>query len=541
MFKIKEFDNYALNKTNETLNYQAGIYCRISNEDTMKKNPESESIQNQKDLLVKYVLEQGWQLVDIYIDDGYSGLNFDRPGFKKMIEDIESGYIDLVITKDLSRLGRDYIGTGRYIEKYFPENSIRYIALNDGIDTFEDNTSNDITPFRSVINDMYARDISKKVRSAMDSKRRKGKFIGAFAPYGYTKDKTDKNKLIIDKEVAPIIRRIYTLYLQGIGFTKIAHILNDEGVMTPAQYKTKVKGNNYKGTAKTSLWGFATIKYILTNPTYAGCLAQNKYKKTNYKSKKIRALSRGNWIVVNNTHEGIIDIETFQDVQELINKKFDRRQIGKNKPRLFSGFVFCADCGAYMTYHTTPSGYIYLICSTYKRYTSKYCTRHSLKEDILKEAIIKDITGLAEEFVNKDNLLNIAKKKNINLPMDDISIQIKSVERRLGEIKNIIKSLYQDKYKGIITELDFIELMNGFNKERSTLQKRNDTLNEELNHLIIQNKKEDKIYKIVENLIDLRELDVYTLEKLISKIDVYEDKSIKITYKFKEPTNVSAI
>ncbi len=537
MFKIKETDNYFLDKT---LNYKVGIYCRISNEDTRETyNLESESIQNQKDLLTEYVLEQGWQLVDIYIDDGYSGLNFDRPNFKRMIEDIELGCINLVITKDLSRLGRDYISTGHYLEKYFPENNIRYIALNDGIDTIGDNINNDITPFRSVINDMYAKDISKKVRSAMDSKRRKGQFIGAFAPYGYKKDKTNKNKLIIDKEVAPIIKRIYMLYLQGMGFTKIAHVLNEEGILTPTEYKTKVKKNNYKGTAKTSLWGYATIRYILTNPTYMGYLSQNKCKKINYKSTKLKSLPRKNWIIVKDTHEGIIDIETFKDVQNLIDKKFDKRQVSKNKPGLFSGFVFCADCGAHMTYHTTSSGYTYLICSTYKRYTSKYCTRHSLKEEMLKKIVIKDITKLAERFVNRGNLINIAKNKANNLPTDEISIQIKNIEKRLDEIKGIIKSLYQDKFKGIITELDFIELINEFNKEKDILNKRYNSLNEKLNSITKQNKEKNKTYQLVENLIKFRELDVYTLEKLILRIDIYENKNVKITYNFKEPTNIS--
>ncbi len=537
MFKIKEIDNYFTDKTSI---YRVAIYCRISNEDMTKQtnNLDSESIKNQKDILTKYVLEQGWQLIDIYVDDGYSGLNFDRPDFKRMVEDIELEEVDLVITKDLSRLGRDYIDTGYYLEKYFPEKNVRYIALNDGIDTFGNNINNDITPFRSVINDMYARDISKKVKSAMDSKRKRGKFIGPFAPYGYKKDEKNKNKLVVDKEVAPIIKRIYMLYLQGIGFTKIAHIFNDEGILTPTEYKAAIKDNNYKGTAKGSLWGFATIRYILSNPTYAGCLAQNKYQKINYKSKKLRSLPREDWIVVNDTHEGIVDIETFKDVQKLMGRKHDKRQISTYEAKLFSGFVFCADCKAYMTYHTTPSGYIYLICSTYKRYTLKYCTRHSLKEEILKEIIIEDITKLAERSVNKDNLISIAKNKNNSLPTDEISTDIKTIEKRVEEIKNIIKSLYQDKYKGIITELDFIELTNGFNKERDTLNRRYNLLKEKLSNITNQSKEENKTYKLVESLVKFKELDVYTLEKLISRIDIYEDKSVKITYNFKEPINI---
>lgn len=334
-------------------NYKVGIYCRLSREDEL--GYQSESIKNQKDYLTKYVVDNEWTIVDIYIDDGYTGTNFDRPDFKRLIKDIEKGNINIVITKDLSRLGRDYISTGYYLEKYFPENDIRYIAVNDAIDTFKNSAGNDISPFKSVINDMYAKDISMKVRSVMDSKRKEGKFIGAFAPFGYKKCKEDKNKLEIDEKIAPIVRRIFHMYIGGFGISKIAHTLNDEGVICPTEYKQKT--TNYKGTVIKRLWNHNTVRAILKNPTYMGCLAQNKYKKVNYKSKKLRTLSSDEWIIIEDTHKPIIDKKTFKDVQSMMKRKYSSEYKGKKSNRLFSGFVYCGDCEAYMTYTKHQQNY----------------------------------------------------------------------------------------------------------------------------------------------------------------------------------------
>lgn len=229
-----------INNSGLTAGFRAAIYCRISREDSGLE--QSESIVNQRDFLQRYVKEQGWQLYDVYIDDGFTGTSFDRPGFKRLLADIEAKRVNLVITKDLSRLGRDYITTGHYIERYFPEKRVRYIAVNDNIDTYIDSMGNDITPFRSVINDLYARDISVKVRAAMDSKRKEGKFIGAFPPYGYLKDPTDKNKLILDEETAPVVAQIFQLYVEGWGLSQIARWLNEEGIITPLERKDKLRG-----------------------------------------------------------------------------------------------------------------------------------------------------------------------------------------------------------------------------------------------------------------------------------------------------------
>lgn len=518
--------NYFIN----SINFKAAIYCRLSRED--EDSLESESIKNQKDLLKKYVIEQGWELVDIYVDDGYTGTNFNRPDFKRLLNDIEQGKVNLVVTKDLSRLGRDYVGTGYYLEKYFPEKNVRYIALNDSIDTFVHSAGNDISPFRSVINDMYARDISNKVRSVMDTKKREGKFIGAFAPYGYKKDPNNKNKLIIDEETAPVVKRIFYMYLNEYGLSKIAHVLNDEGVLSPSEYKSKK--TNYKGTAKIRLWTHETIKSILQNPTYKGCLAQNKQKKISYKSKKHKLLPKEYWIVVENTHQPIVEPKVFDDVQKLRRRKNNEAYKAKRELKLFSGFVFCGDCGNFMTYTKTSASY-YLICSTYKRYTSEYCTRHSIKEEDLKEIILNDIKAFSKKCIDKRKLLNEVKNSSQNTYENHILKEMRKIENKLAEIRKTVKSLYTDKVKEIIDEDEFIELKKEFTKEKGVLEQRYESLKKKYDEYSSEKNEVERILAIVEEVVEMKDLNRYILEQLISKIEIFDDKSVKIHYTFKNP------
>ena len=260
-----------------------GLYIRLSREDDDKVEI-SESITNQKSLLIQYVKENNLRLVDIYIDDGYSGTSFDRPAFKRMIDDILKGKINMVITKDMSRLGRDYIGTGELIEKFFPSHGVRYIAVIDNIDTYLDSSNNDIAPFKAIMNDMYAKDISKKIKSSLKAKQKEGKWVGGRTPFGYMKDPNDRNKLIIFEEQAVVVRRIFDMCLEGLSFYKIALRLTNEKVKTPAEYYSFEWKNNYH--LNYGLWNTKTIRDILTNRMYIGDLVQNKRNKVNYKVKK---------------------------------------------------------------------------------------------------------------------------------------------------------------------------------------------------------------------------------------------------------------
>ena len=325
--------------------HRAGLYLRLSKED--EAQGQSGSISNQRAILERYAQDQGWEVAGCYIDDGYSGLHFDRPGFQRLLSDIEAGLVNLVLTKDLSRLGRDYIDTGYYLERYFPSRQVRYIALADGIDTFASSSAqNDMGPFKSVMNDLYAKDISQKVRAVMDTKREAGQFIGAFAPYGYQKDPENKNRLFVDGPAAEVVRRIFEEYLAGQSMAGIARRLNQEGVLPPSRYKAEIQRLPYhNANAVQGVWRAETIRTILGNPTYAGDLAQGKNEKWSYKLKASHKVPRQEWTVVPDTHEAIIDKEAFQIVQQLLERRSGHCKT-KAHSHLLSGLVFCGDCGS---------------------------------------------------------------------------------------------------------------------------------------------------------------------------------------------------
>jgi site-specific DNA recombinase len=515
--------------------YNAGLYCRLSREDeNFNGNRQSESIKNQTDFLTLHAIENGWNIFDIYTDDGYSGTNFDRPDFKRLICDIEDNKVNLVVTKDLSRLGRDYIETGWYLEKYFPEKNIRFIAVNDGIDTFSESSNNDIGPFKSVINDMYAKDISKKVIAVFRSKATAGEFIGAFAPYGYKKDIADKNKLVIDNVAASVVKRIFKMYIEGSGLSQIAHTLNNEGIPIPAVYKA-TNSNYVNGRIKNELWSHSTIKAILTNITYTGNLAQGKYRKASYKINKLRVVDRKDWIVVENTHEPIISQEDFDLVQAMMYRKSSGVVLGKKTDKPLSGFVFCGDCGEYMTFTKTQKGIEYLICSKYKRYTSKYCTRHSIKVADIEVAILDDINSIIKAIINAESISESISIDSFYHKENEIEKEIRQLKREMSEIGSVIKSLYRDKVKGALSEEDFISLNKEFAKERDILIYRCKELESIKQHKDKNKGRVNDLLKTIKDITQPRKLTRELLEKLVEKIEVFENGSIKITYKFKNP------
>ena len=298
------------------MEYHVALYIRLSKED--ENAGPSQSVTNQESLLREFEQQRGLSIYDVYVDDGWSGTNFERPSFQRMIADIEAKKVNMVITKDLSRLGRDYIMTGHYMERYFPEHRVRYISLLDGIDTGVDSTANEITPFRAIMNDMYAKDISKKIKSVKRDKQRKGQFIGGKPVYGYKMHPTEKNKIVIDKEAAPIVQRIFTMALSGISCRKIAAALNEEGVPSPAAYANLAVA---KPGPYTGLWSSERISEMLKNETYIGNMVQGRMVKISYKSKKCLRQAPENWVVVEGTHEPIVDQKTFQKVQMLVNSR----------------------------------------------------------------------------------------------------------------------------------------------------------------------------------------------------------------------------
>lgn len=411
---------------------RAALYMRLSKDDERTK--ESQSISTQRKMLRSYALENGFEIAGEYADDGYSGTTFDRPKFSEMIGDIEKGLIDIVIVKDLSRLGRDYIKSGYYTDIYFPENGIRFIAVNDGLDSkYEDN---DIAPFKNVINELYARDISRKIRSALKTKMKDGAYIGSFAPYGYKKSNDNKNRLLIDAPAAENVREIFTLAAQNISPSEIADTLNRRKVSTPSKYCGR--------TLYTSRgeWTSSMVCSILKNTVYLGHTSQGKTRKSSHKSRRQFYVNKSEWIVVENTHEAIIPKELFKKVQ----KRAPSRNIKLDKTfsNAFSGIAKCGDCGRNMSVTSSGSGR-YLVCSGYKMKGKKECESHAIRYDTLNEAVRRDMCALG--LINKDEPLI---KKVLEKYIENIEIchAEKSCENTTSKTQRIkIKyRLNRDKY-----------------------------------------------------------------------------------------------
>ena len=536
--------NQTLAKIKSNMIFKVAMYIRLSREDGDKE--ESSSVTNQRNIITRFINENdNFIIVDEYVDDGYTGTNFNRPAFQRMIKDIEKGKINTVITKDLSRLGRDYIDTGRYVQRYFPENRVRYIALLDGIDTLEDAGMNDIAPFKSVINDMYVKDISKKITSALKERKTAGNFLAVTAPYGYKKNPENKYQLVINEEEAKVVRYIFRLYLQGNGLTKIAKILTEEEIPVPGISR------NIGTTRKTKLyncWKQTTISRILKNPVYIGNLEQFKRKKVNYKSKKRVTVPKEDRVICYNTHEPIIKKEDFDEVQKIItdNKAFSK---STKHDYLFKGFLYCADCGAklYLTY----SDYAYkkygeyrytTVCYTYSKYYNQ-CSRHSNSIPILEKILIENIKKVCNAYLNRDlekELIEMVEKENKrNVLEQEYNKKIDNIETKIEDLNLCIRNLYMDKVKNAITEKDYIELSKNFTQERDKLINEKEELLKLYTNLKNDNNNKEEIEKVAKEFVSLKKPTKELLSRLIDKVTISEDNIITIYFKFKELTEIS--
>lgn len=516
----------------ESLNniYNVGLYIRLSREDD-DKTLESESITNQKSLLLQYVKENNLRVYDIYIDDGYSGTNFDRPDFNRLLNDIESGKINMVITKDMSRLGRDYIGTGNLIEKYFPEHNVRYIAVTDNIDTFLDSSNNDIAPFKAIMNDMYAKDISKKIKSSLKAKMKEGKWVGGRTPFGYDQDKDNKNHLVVNDQQASVVKRIFDMCLEGLSFFKIAKQLTNEGVKTPAQYYNFEWKSNYN--LKYGEWHSKTIRDILTNRMYIGDMVQNRRSKINYKVKKVIKNHTNNYIIVENTQEAIIDKDTFYEVQKRIPKNKGRNE--KKEIHLLDGLLYCGDCGHRISIQSRrkKDNRCYTICNYYRTYIrQKLCTTHSNNYDELEKVIIKSLTEMCLDYINevkiKNSVLNNLDEDNKNNSKKDLEVLINDIK----QINDNLDIIYIDKLNKKITEEQFERVKVKLENELTTKQNKYNELNNNINDTINEESKNEMIMEYIDKFLSMEEPSRELIIHLIDKIEIFEDKNIKIHLAF---------
>lgn len=478
-----------MNTNQNTDVYNADIYLRLSREDGDKE--ESDSITNQKEFILEYLKSKsGIKIHEIRVDDGYSGVNFERPAFQQMLEDIKTGKVNCVVTKDLSRFGRNHIEVGKYIERIFPYLGVRFIAINDNYDSIESNSQADniIIPFKNLINDAYSRDISIKIRSNLEVKRKRGDFVGPFAPYGYQKSKSDKNKLEIDEEAAEVVRFIFRLYLQGNNAYKIAEKLNKKNILTPMDYKKENGSAFYTGFKKNlkSQWTHMHILRILENPVYTGTLVQGKETTPNYKVKKKVKRDQSKWSRVENAHEAIVTSIDFSNAQEQLQMD-TRTGNAKEKVYCLSGIVKCGDCGSNMVRKTVPSGkrkFIYYVCGNHKG-NKNICSSHSINAEALEKIVLK---LLNHQIKNVTDLGQILDK------LEDTQIQKGKVEKRNRQIakkkeeiqkyNHLRLDLYEDYKDKLITKEEYLELKEIYEKRTQTAQQMLEAMEVEIAFLV---------------------------------------------------------
>lgn len=520
--------------------FKAGVYVRLSREDGDKV--ESDSIANQKEFIERYIRSiDNISIIRFYVDDGYTGTNFDRPAFKEMMEDIESGVINCVIVKDLSRFGRDYIDVGRYLEREFPKRHIRFIAINDGIDNL--NQRYDISmPIKNIVNAQYAEDISKKVMASITLKQRSGQFIGAFASYGYMKDSNNKNKLIIDEPAAIVVRKIYRMFIGGTGAQTIAKILNSEGILCPSEYK-RMNGYKYRNSNKllnTTYWTYSTVRNILKSRIYVGDMVQHKCNASRYNYDS-RTVPESEWIIVENTHEGIVTREEWKTVQEMMEVKYKSTNLKSS--HIFAGLIKCKECGRGMT-KIAYNGIVTLACGSYKRLGPSICTRHSILmkelEDIVLNAINEHISKLCNIEAAITKASTLAKRSS------DILTRITMLTMNIENFKAKKRDMYGDYQDKLLTREEFIEYNNSYTQkiERTTneIQRLKDELNtshiEETQKEWLQNLVKSKKVKGVSRELLISFIDVIYISEPKEKVKKEDEKIVlEIVFNFKDKIN----
>ncbi len=513
--------------TDNRSEFLVGLYIRLSREDGDKE--ESNSVTNQRSMLLKFTHEQkDLILQDTYIDDGYSGTNFQRPDFERMIQDIKRKRINCVIVKDLSRFGRDYIETGHYIERFFVQNNIRFIAVNDGIDSYYSQYDL-LMPIKNIFNQQYAQDISQKVQSSFKVRQKEGQFIGAFPSYGYKRNPTDKHSLIIDEYAAGIVLRIFQSFANGKGKLMIAKHLNAEGILCPTEYKLE-HGMNYRNSNKllaTNYWTYSTINHILRNQMYLGDMVQGK---TSRKMKgKARYLPKEEWIVVKERHPAIINKELWERVQHNLKSQTSNSDHSQREG-MFAGVLKCGDCKRALSKNKNL-GQIHYVCGTYKNYGKERCTSHRINQSILEEIIMMELNEILGHIENISDLIREqiveGSGQNSKISKENELIQI---DKEMEKVKRNKRYAYQDYREGLINQEEYLEYRKVCDDKLTYYKKHRVKL--------LQSEKEANeittsswIKRVLENGV-IDELDRSIIVKMVDTIYVYEDRTIRIIYNF---------
>lgn len=521
--------------------FRVAIYLRLSKEDGDLSIPtngktESESINNQRDLILNFLsTHPEMEIVEEYKDDGKTGTNFERAEFQRMLKDIKSGAINCVIVKDLSRFGRDYIDCGYYIDKLFPELGVRFIAVNDNYDSLKASSSDNlVVPFKNLINDSYSRDISIKVRSNLETKRKRGDFIGNFTVYGYAKSEDDKNQLVIDEYAAGIVQDIFKWKIEGLSPGSIAQKLNDMGILSPMEYKhscgIKHRSNFKKGSQ--SLWSHVAVRRILQNEVYTGVLVQGKRTTPNYKTKKFVYKSEDEWVRVEGTHEQIISRRDFDLVQELLHE--DTRASDGVHISPYCGRIFCADCGApavRRTVSTKDKKYVYYVCSANKT-NKKTCSNHSIREDILEKAVLTTIQKQIEAILDLDAALSSSMElawEKSELKKIDASLSIQ--EEQMKKNNSLRLSIYEDLQQGLVDKSEYAAIKEELTVRIAESMRAIEELNKMKAELAEGLSKRQSWMMQFKEYANVTELSRRLIVHLVEKILVYENSEIEIVFR----------
>ena len=533
---------------------QAAIYCRLSQDDGSLG--ESGSIQTQKAILTQYCQEHHMEIVDCYCDDGWSGTNFDRPAFQRMIRDIEAGRVNTVIVKDLSRFGREYAQMGLYIEHYFEEKGVRFLSLAENIDSSQ-GLNNLVLPFTNVINSLYARQASEKTKAAYRARAKNGMFLGSRAPYGYQKDPNDRHHLIVDPEAAEVVKEIFRMFADGIGYVRMTKILRERNILNPQAYFNQNNPDYYKHSdywRKPFDWHATSVRAILNNPVYLGKLTFGKTKTKGFFDKRRVATEESDWIVVEHTHEPLVSQELWDTVHQMMKAR--RRENGSGHVQPFAGLVKCAGCGSSLnaSYDKKKGKYTGFSCWVYKNYGKQRCTSHAIGWQTLNRLVLEDIRCNAQvaklaaaRYVGVLLRAKLEKEKGETVRAER---ELKKAEKRIGELDKILAKLYEDQALGKISEARYQAMAPGYEAEQASLQERVSRLREQLAHTQEVQDNVEQFVPLIQKYTDIQELTPHILNELIEKIVVHEKKveedgsksqMVEIHYKFVGCIDLSAM
>ncbi|MCI8483730.1 MAG: recombinase family protein [Lachnospiraceae bacterium] len=527
--------------------YHAAVYLRLSREDEHIDGGkmESNSIGAQRDMICSYIRKQdNMEIYDTYVDDGYSGTDFNRPELKRMMKDIEVGNVNCVLVKDLSRLGRDYIEAGRLIQKIFPAFSVRFIALTDHFDSLkaDDNETDLVVPIKNFINDSYARDISNKVRSHQQIRREKGDFIGAFAVFGYQKSRENRNQLVPDEYAAHVVKKIFAWKIEGYSNLAIAELLNDFGLLSPLEYK-KMRGENFQTGFPAGIqakWSAVAVKRILTNENYIGTLVQGKEEKINYKMKKSVRKPEAEWTKAEGAHKGIISKEDFALVQELL-KTDTRAERGGKKAHMYAGLLFCGDCMAPMVRRINKyrgREKVSFVCS--RKNKGEGCSRHKIAEEDLNRLVL---AGLRQQIaLSLDSDRALKKLEQIRIPFEEAAVFEEGREelsREQEKYQELQADLYEDLKRQLITEEDYKNFREVYEKRYRKLQQAVKNQKEIIENFLESEAAEKVSLEQMKQEMQIADLDRRTLVSFVKGIFVYEDKRVYLKFRYREPFSES--